>query len=258
MSATIYALCDPTTDEIRYIGKTAKRPIERLAEHIREARRGRQLHSSAWIRALRSPPVMRPLVVVSSDYANEMEIRTITRLRSRGYRLTNLTDGGEGNSGWSPSEATRQKKRLVALRNFANGQKPPCNIGRRATPETRARLRSSHLGKSNSPETRAKISAILTGKKRRPFSAEHLENMRIVRTGAKASASALESMRRAARERAKAQCGKPLSPESIAKRTATRRARYGGKYGSGRRQCALDVLRERQQRALTISEGGLE
>src|SRR5262245_22184632 len=48
---TIYALRDPRTQEVRYVGKTVN-PRGRLKVHLHHARRGTSWHVSRWIREL--------------------------------------------------------------------------------------------------------------------------------------------------------------------------------------------------------------
>lgn len=129
MSTTIYALCDPTTLEIRYIGK-AINPAKRLCEHVSDTKRGRRTHCARWVRSV-GRPIMLRLAVVPDDYGAEMEIRTIAQFQARGYRLTNLTEGGEGHLGWVPPPETRAKIRAALL-------------GRTDSPETRANKRAAH------------------------------------------------------------------------------------------------------------------
>lgn len=133
-ATAIYALCHPGTQEIRYIGKT-KQPKRRLAGHVCKARLGTKTHVADWIRSLNADPAMKILATVPESSASEIEIMTIAHFRARGYRLTNLTDGGDGHSGV------------------------------KASFETRAKLRASHLGHHHSKESRAKIGAASMGNK---------------------------------------------------------------------------------------------
>lgn len=77
--------------------------------------------------------------------------------------LANLTDGGEGASGWVPSDEARSKM-SVAHRGNQHA------LGYKHTEETLAKLSSSHVGKRHSAETLAKMGAAQRG---RVISAEH-------------------------------------------------------------------------------------
>lgn len=86
------------------------------------------------------------------------EVRWIKVLRAAGHRLVNLTDGGDGTSGRTHSEITKAK---IAAKN----------LGKKASPETRAKQSFAHQGKRyrlgyvDSPQTRARVSAALKGNK---------------------------------------------------------------------------------------------
>ena len=124
--AVIYALCDPQSGEIRYVGNTAS-PRTRLKSHLAEARTGHPCHRCWWLRSLASPPMFRPLAILPPNSGQEMEIRTIARFRALGYRLTNGTDGGIGGT------------------------------GRKHTREARARMSAAKMGHPVSAATRAAI-----------------------------------------------------------------------------------------------------
>ena len=82
-----------------------------------------------------------------------VEIDTILELEYFGYRLCNLTAGGEGVSGLKQSAETIRKR--VAK-----------NTGKIRTAEQRKRLSDGNKGKTHSLETRQKLSAINKGRKR--------------------------------------------------------------------------------------------
>lgn len=91
----IYALCDPRTSEIRYIGK-ARKPDARLAGHLRETRRRSPLYS--WIASLRAAgltPTIRVMAVCAASEWMFEERRHIAWARALGPALLNLADGGD-------------------------------------------------------------------------------------------------------------------------------------------------------------------
>lgn len=49
----IYALCDPDTEEVRYIGKSNS-TRRRYSDHINECRTNRKSHKISWIKSLLS------------------------------------------------------------------------------------------------------------------------------------------------------------------------------------------------------------
>lgn len=100
----VYTLEDPITREVRYVGVTGGPLEKRLYSHIRNALRGSKWHVSNWIRML-SRQRRTPLIIKQGEYeereeALAAEIAYIKRLKNEGYRLTNLTKGGEGTWGW--------------------------------------------------------------------------------------------------------------------------------------------------------------
>jgi hypothetical protein len=81
-------------------------------------------------------------------------IRAIGRKKDGGP-LYNLTDGGEGQTGWVPSEETRE--RISAS-----------NIGRKMSESARQKMSIAGRGRSKSAEHKAKIGAAHKGRKQTP------------------------------------------------------------------------------------------
>lgn len=92
--AEIYALRDPRTGAIRYIGK-ANDAQARLRTHIRDARR-RNTPVYAWVRKLAGIGLV-PVVEVLEKTENwqEAECRLIAVSRARGDDLLNVAPGGD-------------------------------------------------------------------------------------------------------------------------------------------------------------------
>jgi len=91
----------------------------------------------------------------SEDQAIADEIQQISQLRYAGYKLCNLTNGGEGMSGIIPSQETRDKQSKLMK-------------GRKFTAEHCAKIAASHRGKKHprSKEWQEKIVASSRGRKR--------------------------------------------------------------------------------------------
>lgn len=204
----IYALTDPRTEEVRYIGKTVNEPSDRLKGHVKEAQRGVRVYKYDWIRSLLSlglePNVsVLEIVFIPNDW-QERERWWIAFAREWGFRLTNLTDGGEGtkllgekngnfgrtftrehrynlsmaHKGKKPSEETRRKigeagkGRIVSLETRCKISK--ALKGRKHSEEQRRKNSEAHKGYKHSEESKRKISK---GHKGIPLSEEHKRNL---------------------------------------------------------------------------------
>lgn len=159
----IYVLCDPSTGEIRYIGKTDK-PKERLQRHIWFSTKKQplpQFHSACWIRSLVAvgeTPILKVIREVPYSERKYWERRAIRVYKAVGFDLTNTTDGGDGagsgehNHNFGKKLSPEQKAILLA----ANLGRVPWNKGRKS-PETSGENHHT-FGKIISAETRARMS----------------------------------------------------------------------------------------------------
>jgi len=96
MSIQIYALTDPHTDNIRYIGK-ANNAEKRLKTHILDSRR-RNTPVYCWLRKLLDLGTVPGLVILREVEQNEWieaERELIFFHRATGARLLNLAEGGD-------------------------------------------------------------------------------------------------------------------------------------------------------------------
>lgn len=154
MRATfIYALCEPDTKTIRYIGKTNCLD-RRLKSHWRDSRK-RKNHLGYWLSSLAASPALLILREVPESEWEEWERRYIRSARALGFDLVNGTAGGEG-----------------------------VTAGKILSAEHVEKIRAHVTGRIFSTEHRARISASLTG---RIFSTEHRAKIRASRLGSKAS-----------------------------------------------------------------------
>lgn len=105
MTNYIYALQDPITDEIRYVGKSIN-PEERLKYHIKHLKREANTWKSRWITKLLNQGLSPQLIILEEVVGRwqEAEMFWIAYLKSIGCRLTNLTEGGDKDmkACWSP------------------------------------------------------------------------------------------------------------------------------------------------------------
>lgn len=121
MLVTIYALRDPRTKEIRYVGKTID--VESRIRSHRWEKQSSKLHTYKinWLRTLKSEPIFDVLQQVPYSKWEKAERYWIAKLRKKGCRLTNFADGGQTSpvEGKGHTEASKQKMRQSALKNKA-------------------------------------------------------------------------------------------------------------------------------------------
>lgn len=95
MTAYIYALVDPRTLQIRYVGK-ANDVNKRLQRHYSDAKT-RNTPVYTWLRKLAREglrPILTTLAVCEHGW-QEMERTIIAKMRAAGAKLLNLADGGD-------------------------------------------------------------------------------------------------------------------------------------------------------------------
>lgn len=109
----IYVLKDPTTDEIRYVGKTSN-PKDRLSRHLQKSYLDggdKNFHKSRWIKKLLSigeRPTMSVIQECDDTNVNELEIYWIDKMKKDGHNLTNMSIGGEVDVDWTGRKHTQE------------------------------------------------------------------------------------------------------------------------------------------------------
>ena len=95
----IYTLVDPITNEVRYVGRSVN-PKKRYHRHLSESRYGTRSHKKAWVRSLiqqDQKPILEIIETVPPDLPwQPREQYWIRHYRSKGIKLTNMSDGGDG------------------------------------------------------------------------------------------------------------------------------------------------------------------
>ncbi len=174
----IYALCEPDTGEIRYIGKSDD-PWLRFRKHNERALRGEQNHRACWIRSVLNSGAKPKLKIIDEVRFSEWqaaEAAYIQFLLDQGCDLVNRTSGGEGGS---MPEEVRLKMSL------AKKGKPGVSLGCKWSSEAKKRVSLSRkgtrtggdnpfFGKKHSQESSRKMSASRIG---RTHTFEHKANI---------------------------------------------------------------------------------
>ena len=166
MTTFIYALLDPITKEVRYVGK-ADKPSKRFRRHLRE-NSTEATHKARWIKVLLDNG-LRPLLEVIDEVLQSewkaAEAAYISFYKEEGCNLVNGSPGGDGfgsrednpNFGKTLSASTRAKLSLARK-------------GFRPSDQTRIIMSNSQRGRRHSAETLSKMSE--AQKRRKPPSAE--------------------------------------------------------------------------------------
>lgn len=166
----IYTLSHPTTKEIVYVGKTIAPLSQRLSGHIIDSRRHNR-KICTWIRKLTRQgliPLIEELDICPEEQSSEMEKFYIQIFKSWNFMLKNHTDGGEGISGFSPSQETRKLKsqQTKGENNPFYGKKHTDEVKKRISRANKNRKMGSEFSEKrreymkNNPlskETRSKI-----------------------------------------------------------------------------------------------------
>ena len=155
-TVTIYALTDPTTRQVMYIGATSKTAKERLDQHVRSARHKQGNPRTKWIAGLLSNGLRPGLVVIEVDADPKRETFWISQINPA--RLLNSTKGQDGAPGIAPSDSTRNARIKTPLTAEHKAAIVLANSKRVRSKESRNRTSRSLMGHSVSAETRAKLS----------------------------------------------------------------------------------------------------
>ena len=138
----IYALCDPINSNVRYIGKS-NNPKKRYRTHISEHG---NYYKLSWIKSLKRKGLKPKLIIIDEVNIKDWkfwEMHYISLYLSWGFKLTNLTNGGDGSG----------------LKN-----KKGYWYGKYRSKETKEKIRKTKLGHKQSEETKRKRSDVCVAK----------------------------------------------------------------------------------------------
>lgn len=107
----LYALCEPGTDVVRYIGK-AKCARKRLMTHVRDSRR-RNCPVNLWVRKITATGNMPAILILKTVPAINWEAEEralIAEYRAKNIDLLNVADGGAIPKSDPAKSAARMRK----------------------------------------------------------------------------------------------------------------------------------------------------
>lgn len=201
MSTFIYALLDPGTDDIRYVGKSDD-PPRRLTYHIQQAKH-QHSHKAHWIMTLlrkNTRPDLRILAEVSDDNWEQEEMRYIAEAIQAGHVLTNGDSGGRGGRRATTELRLRLSNQRMGVRLSEETKQKisKAHIGMKHDKRTKHKMSASHIGKTASDLTRQKMSETRTG---RTHSDETKAKCSAAKKGVKFSDSHRQKLSEAAKRR---------------------------------------------------------
>jgi len=168
MKVYFYTLTDPRNpDIIKYIGKTTQKLARRLDQHISYAKKLVKEHHKTnynvnWINSLLKDNVKPIILEIDSYECDDMskdwvifEQYWISQCKAWGFKITNLTSGGDGNQNQIFTEESQQKK----AKKLRGVPRPG---------EVRNRISESHKGKIKTDEHIENIRKTVIAKQGRP------------------------------------------------------------------------------------------
>jgi hypothetical protein len=210
MNSYVYTLVDPRNSLPFYVGKGSG---ERCNAHVVEAkyyvkRKSPKLNKIRKLMRLGMEPIVIKLEEnVSDKQALDLECLLIAEMRDLGFKLTNMTDGGDGAQGYKHTEEYKQmmsqrfKGRIITEEHRQKMCKPKSEQGRknialarlqmdyrptdehkRKTSEALKGRPSPMTGRTHTDDARAKMSAIGTGRPKPKVECPHCQKAVAVNT----------------------------------------------------------------------------
>lgn len=161
--AYIYALCEPDTGEIRYIGKAVD--VERrLRGHLSDSELARvaKTRKAKWLRSVLArglEPVVQILEEAPAELIDEAERHWIARYAGSG-RLTNGTPGGTGGDTFTRNSPEARERWLDFMRGRVHSEEEKAKRSasqraRTADPVVRAQMRETAIRIGSTPPVRS-------------------------------------------------------------------------------------------------------
>ena len=200
----IYTLSDPETNDVKYVGKTENIKV-RYKKHLSRSK-NTKTYLYSWIRSLKSNPIIEIVDEVEENW-QFWEQYWICQFKVWGFKLTNLTIGGDGGKNFF------SEKTIKMLREKNTGENNPF-YGKKHSAETIEKIKLANTGKIYSEETKQKISKskmghIVTDEMREKFRLNNINGV----TGMKGKIHSEETKQKMS----KAKIGKKKSKEHVEK-----------------------------------------
>lgn len=112
----LYLLSNPETMEVRYVGKTVD-PRSRYRKHLTQKNNS---YKNQWLKSLKKQflkPKMIIINVFEESIIDTEEKKLIKKLRDKGVRLTNITDGGDGGATTRGCNISTRHKEAISIAN---------------------------------------------------------------------------------------------------------------------------------------------
>lgn len=150
MKTYIYTISDPETGDIRYVGKS-NNIKDRFRKHLEYRDNGeRKTYLYSWMRSLDKDPIIEIIEECDISEWEFYERYWISQCLAWGFKLTNLTDGGDGLTKFKPSV-------IKKLKSINKGENNPM-FGKKHSKETIDKIVKSRSWYKHSKETINKIS----------------------------------------------------------------------------------------------------
>ncbi len=164
MNIKIYALIEPITMEIKYIGKTKQELSKRLYAHMYESKTS-NTKKNKWIKSLTNKGLKPKIEEIDSVLESEWEfweMYWICQFKAWGFDLKNTDEGGKGQSSdfMKKNNPMFKKENIEKMSNSLKGNS--FAKGFKHTEETKQKVKDNHsrfwLNKKRSQRTIEKIS----------------------------------------------------------------------------------------------------
>ena len=132
----VYALLEPISEEIRYIGKSCS-GLHRIRQHFGPSQLKAKNKKSNWLKSLIKKNIFPKLKIleVATDKINLSELEKKHILIYKSGRLLNMTAGGDGNG------------------YIRSTRSSPPNKGKKASTSAKLKMSAARLGRSFKPRT---------------------------------------------------------------------------------------------------------